>query len=95
MSKPVKKSKATRPLVDKNGEVRELTAADFKRMRPAAEVAPGVVAAWKRSRGRPKSQTTKTATSLRLDADVLEHFKATGPGWQTRINQALRKAARM
>ncbi|MBF0168283.1 MAG: BrnA antitoxin family protein [Alphaproteobacteria bacterium] len=64
-------------------------------MRPASEVVPGVVAAWKRTRGRPKSETTKIATSIRLDADVLAHFKATGTGWQTRINQALRKAARM
>jgi uncharacterized protein (DUF4415 family) len=32
---------------------------------------------------------------LRLDAAVLAHFRATGPGWQTRINAALRKAARL
>jgi uncharacterized protein (DUF4415 family) len=31
--------------------------------------------------------------SLRLDRDVLEHFQADGPGWQERINAALRKAA--
>jgi uncharacterized protein (DUF4415 family) len=95
MNKPAKKSKAAKPLIDKNGDVRELTTADIKRMRPAAEVVPGIVGAWKRSHGRPKSETTKTATSIRLDSDVLEHFKSTGPGWQTRINQALRKAAGM
>jgi uncharacterized protein (DUF4415 family) len=44
-------------------------------------------------RGRPKSEAPKQATSLRLDPDVLEHYRATGPGWQSRINQALRKAA--
>lgn len=44
-------------------------------------------------RGRPKSDAPKQATSLRLDPDVLEHYRATGPGWQSRINQALRKAA--
>jgi uncharacterized protein (DUF4415 family) len=44
-------------------------------------------------RGRPKSASPKEAVNLRLDADVLEHFRKTGPGWQTRINQALRKAA--
>ena len=43
-------------------------------------------------RGRPKSERTKIAVKLRLDPDVLEAFKATGPGWQTRINTALRKA---
>jgi uncharacterized protein (DUF4415 family) len=47
-----------------------------------------------RPRGRPKSATPKQAVSLRLDADVVAHFRATGPGWQSRINAALRKAAR-
>ena len=44
-------------------------------------------------RGRPKSDSPKQATNLRLDPDVLDHYRATGPGWQSRINQALRKAA--
>jgi uncharacterized protein (DUF4415 family) len=33
--------------------------------------------------------------NLRLDSDVVEHFRATGPGWQTRINDALRRAAKL
>ena len=44
-------------------------------------------------RGRPKSDAPKQATNLRLDPDVLDHYRATGRGWQSRINQALRKAA--
>lgn len=44
-------------------------------------------------RGRPKSASAKEAVSLRLDPDVLAHFRAAGPGWQSRINAALRKAA--
>jgi len=44
-------------------------------------------------RGRPKSDSPKEAVSLRLDPDVLAHFRAQGPGWQSRINAALRKAA--
>ena len=44
-------------------------------------------------RGRPKSVSPKQAVNLRLDADVLEYFRKTGPGWQSRINEALRKAA--
>lgn len=44
-------------------------------------------------RGRPKSSAPKQATNLRLDPDVLQHYRATGAGWQSRINQALRKAA--
>ena len=43
-------------------------------------------------RGRPKADATKVSTTIRLDPDVLAAFKADGPGWQTRINQALRKS---
>lgn len=44
-------------------------------------------------RGRPLSETRKKAISLRVDADVLDRFRASGPGWQSRMNDALRKAA--
>lgn len=43
-----------------------------------------------RRRGRPPLATPKEAVNLRIDADVVEHFRAAGPGWQTRINDALR-----
>ena len=43
-------------------------------------------------RGRLKLDDLKKLVSLRLDPDVLERLKATGPGWQTRANAALRKA---
>ncbi len=46
-------------------------------------------------RGRPKLEQTKQHVSLRLDPDVIESFKAGGPGWQVRINEALRKAAQL
>ncbi|MBF0858157.1 BrnA antitoxin family protein [Gluconobacter sp. LMG 31484] len=68
----------------------ELTEADFQAMRPAAEVAPALAKA-RRVRG-PQKAATKRSVSLRLDQDVLEKFKSTGPGWQTRINEALRRA---
>jgi uncharacterized protein (DUF4415 family) len=41
----------------------------------------------------PKKAAAKEAVNIRLDPDVLAHFRATGPGWQSRINGALRKAA--
>jgi uncharacterized protein (DUF4415 family) len=44
------------------------------------------------SRGRPKSLAPKKAISLRIDPEVLDKFKAEGPGWQRRMNDALRKA---
>ena len=43
-------------------------------------------------RGRPPG-STKTQVSLRLDHDVIAAFRAQGPGWQSRMNEALRKAA--
>jgi uncharacterized protein (DUF4415 family) len=46
-------------------------------------------------RGRPPSDNPKHALKLRIDADVVEHFRATGPGWQTRINNTLRRAAKL
>lgn len=43
-------------------------------------------------RGRPPG-STKQLVSLRLDQTVLDYFRAGGAGWQTRVNEALRKAA--
>lgn len=42
--------------------------------------------------GRPRLASPKRAVSLRVDAEVLARFRADGPGWQSRINMALRKA---
>jgi uncharacterized protein (DUF4415 family) len=42
---------------------------------------------------RPVIPNAKEQVALRIDRDVLEHFQASGPGWQDRINDALRKAA--
>ena len=46
-------------------------------------------------RGRPLSENPTQAVSLRLDQDVIEHFKKSGPGWQSRMNEALRKQAKL
>lgn len=46
-----------------------------------------------RPAGRPKKAAPKKAVSLRLDPDVVAHFREEGPGWQSRINAALRKVA--
>lgn len=42
-------------------------------------------------RGRPPKADAKEAISIRLSPVVLEHFRSTGPGWQTRIDEALRR----
>jgi uncharacterized protein (DUF4415 family) len=44
-------------------------------------------------RGRPRQEPRKVATTIRLDADIIEHFRGAGAGWQSRINAALRKVA--
>jgi len=43
-------------------------------------------------RGRPKLENPKRQVTLRLDGEVLDRFRASGAGWQVRINEALRKA---
>ncbi|WP_374249579.1 BrnA antitoxin family protein [Thermomonas sp.] len=45
----------------------------------------------KRGRGRPKSEAAKVAVKLRLDPDLLAVLRATGDGWQTRVNRILRE----
>ena len=69
----------------------EWTEEDFAKARPFKEAMPELYAAWKRKRGAQKAPT-KRLISLRLDQDVIERFRATGPGWQGRMNEALRAA---
>ena len=76
----------------------EWTKDDFFRARPASEVLPEIMGAalaaeilQPKKLGRPKAALPKVPTAIRLDADVLDAFKAKGRGWQTRINQALRE----
>ena len=64
-------------------------------LRPLYQVHPEFVAKMMRQkRGRPPIVTPKKQVTLRLDQDVLDHFKAEGPGWQTRINDALKGVAK-
>lgn len=42
-------------------------------------------------RGRPKAEVTKQSLTVRYDADIVDAFRAMGPGWQTRMNDALRE----
>lgn len=72
----------------------EWTEEDFKKAKPFAEVFPELAAEIRKNLGgRPKSADPKQAISIRLDRDVIAAFKAQGEGWQSRINEALRKAA--
>ena len=72
---------------------RELTKADFAKARPFSEVFPDLSASIRKGRG-PNKLPTKKLISLRLSPDVVEHFKSTGKGWQSRIDETLRKAVK-
>ncbi len=82
---------AKKPLVDAEGEVRELTTTDLKKFRPASEVLPPELQAkiGMRRRG-PQKEATKERITIRLSSSVVADFRATGPGWQARIDGALR-----
>lgn len=68
----------------------EWTDAMFAKSEPPEAVLPReVLAVFKRPRGRPVKVAPKVRVAVRLDPDVLSYFKAAGPGWQTRINDAL------
>ena len=71
----------------------ELTKADFAKARPFAEIFPDLDASIRKGRG-PNKSPTKKLVSLRLSPEVIEHFKSTGTGWQSRIDETLRKAVK-
>jgi uncharacterized protein (DUF4415 family) len=78
----------TKPLIDTHGEVRELTAADMLRFHPAKDVLPLALRGKLGVRG-PQLAPTKERITIRLSPDVVQRFRATGNGWQTRVDAAL------
>lgn len=83
------------PIID--DENPEWTAEDFARaQRPEDVWSPEMLALFPNTLARVRGKGKKPAkvpTYIRLSPDVLEHFKAGGPGWQTRIDETLRAAA--
>ena len=73
-----------------------LTPEWFGRARPAADVLPDLIGAkaaaplLKPKRGRPAKAAPKQATNIRFSPEVLAYFRATGPGWQTRVDEVLK-----
>jgi uncharacterized protein (DUF4415 family) len=89
MGMPTKKATTTSKWVDLD-EAPHLTREWFE----AAEIREGDrLIRPAREIGRPRKAAPRHAVNVWLDADVLAYFRATGPGWQSRINEALRKAA--
>lgn len=75
------------PLTRPDGEVRELKAADLKHFRSAAAL-PDDLQRKLGVRG-PQKAPTKERITIRLSRDVVDRFRATGDGWQTRVDAAL------
>jgi uncharacterized protein (DUF4415 family) len=77
-------------------DIPEWTDEDFARARPTREMFPEIVETFEKMRGQRGLQKapTKERVGLRLDRDVVAHFRATGPGWQGRINEVLAKHVR-
>lgn len=76
-----------------------LTSAELKRLRPARDVDPKLVAAYEAGklryrgqRGKQKSPV-KSLISLRVDREVLDYFRSKGKGWQSLMNTALKAFA--
>lgn len=77
-------------------DIPELTREDFKRMRPAREVLPKILppkvaTEMLKPRGRPKATQTKLSVTVRYSIEVVEYFRSTGPGWQVRMDEVLKK----
>lgn len=80
-----------KPLTDAVGEVRELTAADLAKFKPASEALPPELQETLGIRRRgPQKAPTKVATTIRLSPEVVEFFRGLGAGWQSRVDGVLR-----
>lgn len=75
------------PVIDANGEVGDLSEVDPGTFKPFSALPASLQA---KLRGRPKSAATKERITIRLSPDVIGAFRATGNGWQTRLDAALR-----
>jgi uncharacterized protein (DUF4415 family) len=79
ISPTAEEDKAITAAARSDPDARPLTDAQWKAVLPTVR------------RGRPKADVTKTPVKLRLDPDVLAVLRATGDGWQTRVNRILRE----
>lgn len=79
----------SKPLTNTEGEVRELSTADMKRFQRAKQALPGTVLKKLNVRG-PQKTPTKERITIRLSPEVVQRFRDTGDGWQTRVDSALK-----
>ena len=82
--------KSTRPVWVDHDDAPDLSTPKWRKRFEEADLMDGRKIV---RRGRPPAETPKVSTTVRLDAEVIAYFRAKGRGWQTRLNDALRKAA--
>ncbi len=87
-------SKKLPPPPDFDDDAPELTDEQIKRLRPARELFEELGIPMPVPRGRPQAENPKQSVTIRLDAEVVDYYKASGPGWQTRLNDDLRETVR-
>lgn len=71
-----------------------LTDEQIKQLRPAKEYFAELGIPMPKPMGRPKAEAVKRSVTIRMDEDVVAYFKSGGPGWQTRMHEALAREAR-
>ena len=83
-------------LTDDDGAVLDLTKADFEQAFPFSALPLDLQNTYKAIRRRgPQKDPTKVPTTTRFDSDVLTALKASGRGWQTRVNDAMREVLKI
>ena len=79
-------------MIDKDGEVRELSKEELKQFKPLSEVNPELLAKIKKGIGQrgPQKSPTKIPISIRVSPEVAEYFRSAGKGWQGRMDNVLK-----
>lgn len=80
-------------LIDKNGEVRELTSDELSKFKPISKANPKLLAKIKKGIGQRGTQksATKIPISIRVSPEVVEYFRAEGKGWQSLMDDVLKE----
>lgn len=84
-----------RPLTNEDGEVRPMTASDMRTMRPIGQIDPAMIQAaeaYRRGPGRPFAAQPKAHISFRIASDVIQRIRASGRGYNARVEKVLREA---
>ena len=89
----VSRSPMINAIIDDDGEVGDLSTIDPSLFKPAREVLPPSLLKNLGVRG-PQKAPAKVPTTIRFHAEVLAGLKATGRGWQTRVNAPMREWVR-